>query len=66
MPYPRFLAFNAAGGLIWAVGFTLLGPRRGVLSAGRGGAGRAGEVILALIFIAVVVFVVRRRRERDI
>ena len=25
MRYPRFLAFNAAGGFIWAVGFTMLG-----------------------------------------
>jgi membrane protein DedA with SNARE-associated domain len=25
MPYARFLAFNAAGGLFWAVGVTLLG-----------------------------------------
>ena len=25
MPYPRFLAFDAAGGLIWAIEFTLLG-----------------------------------------
>ena len=25
MPYRRFFVFNAAGGLIWAVGLTLLG-----------------------------------------
>ncbi|MDQ0756509.1 DedA family protein [Arthrobacter sp. B3I4] len=25
MPYPRFLVFNAAGGLVWGTGFVLLG-----------------------------------------
>ena len=67
MPYRRFVAFNAAGGLIWALGFTLLG-----FAAGAGyetverAAGRASELILALIVVAVVALVVRRRRrERD-
>jgi membrane-associated protein len=67
MPYRRFLAFNAAGGLIWAVGFTLLG-----YLAGAGYhtietiAGRASEVILAVIVVGVVTLVIiRRRRERD-
>ena len=67
MPYRRFLAFNAAGGLIWAAGFTLLGY---LVGAGyrtvENIAGRASEVILALVVLAVIVFVVRRRRrERD-
>ena len=25
MRYPKFLAYNAAGGLVWGIGFTLLG-----------------------------------------
>ncbi|WFR74608.1 hypothetical protein P9209_16815 [Prescottella defluvii] len=25
MPYRRFLAYNAAGGLVWGIGFVLLG-----------------------------------------
>jgi membrane-associated protein len=67
MPYRRFLVFNAAGGLIWAAGFTLLGY---LVGAGyhtvENIAGRAGEVILALVVLAVIVFVIRRRRrERD-
>jgi membrane-associated protein len=67
MPYRRFLAFNAAGGLIWAAGFTLLGY---LVGAGyhtvENIAGRASEVILALVILAVIVFVIRRRRrERD-
>jgi membrane-associated protein len=67
MPYRRFLAFNAAGGLIWATGFTLLGY---LVGAGyhtvENIAGRASEVILALVVLAVIIFVIRRRRrERD-
>jgi membrane-associated protein len=67
MPYRRFLAFNAAGGLIWAVGFTLLGYLVGAgYRAVENIAGTAGEVILAVVVVAVIVFVIRRRRrERD-
>jgi membrane-associated protein len=67
MPYRRFLAFNAAGGLIWATGFTLLGYLVGAgYRSVENIAGRASEVILALVVLAVIVFVIRRRRrERD-
>jgi membrane-associated protein len=63
MPYGRFLAFNAAGGLVWAVGFTLLGY---LVGAGyhtvENIAGWAGDVILALVVLGVVVSVILRRR----
>ena len=67
MPYRRFLAFNAAGGLIWAVGFTLLGYLVGAsYRAVENIAGTASEAILGVIVLVVVVFVIRRwRRERD-
>ncbi len=67
MPYRRFLAFNAAGGLIWAVGFTLLGYLAGAsYQRIQNIAGWAGEVILGIIALTVVIFVIRRRRrERD-
>jgi membrane-associated protein len=67
MPYRRFLAFNAAGGLIWAVGFTLLGYLAGAsYHTVEHIAGSAGEIILAILALAVVIFVIRRRRrERD-
>jgi membrane-associated protein len=67
MPYRRFLAFNAAGGLIWAVGFTLLGYLVGAgYRAVENIAGTAGEVILAVIVLVIVGLVIRRRRrERD-
>jgi membrane-associated protein len=67
MPYRRFLAFNAAGGLVWAVGFTLLGYLVGAsYQKVENIAGRAGEIILAVIALVVVAIVIRRRRrERD-
>lgn len=67
MRYSRFLGFNAAGAVVWGVGFTVLGYLAGasyekVASI----AGRASEVVLAVVVLAVLVFViVRRRRERD-
>ncbi|HEY2041750.1 MAG TPA: DedA family protein [Jatrophihabitans sp.] len=67
MPYLRFLAFNAAGGLIWAVGFTVLGYLAGAsYQRVEKIAGRASGVILALVVLAVLIVVIRRRRaERD-
>jgi membrane-associated protein len=67
MPYLRFLAFNAAGGLIWAVGFTLLGYLAGAsYRKVESVAGWASEVFLGVLLVAVVTLVViRRRRERD-
>jgi membrane protein DedA with SNARE-associated domain len=67
MPYRRFLAFNAAGGLIWAVGFILLGYLAGAsYHEVEKVAGRASQIILILVIIAVVAFVIaRRRREHD-
>ena len=43
MPYRRFLAFNAAGGLIWAVGFTMLAtsPAPAISGSRASRAGRA-------------------------
>jgi membrane-associated protein len=66
MPYRRFLAFNAAGGLTWAIGFTLLGYLVGAsYRTVETIAGRASEVILAVVILAVIVFLVyHRRRER--
>ena len=66
MPYPRFLAFNAAGGLVWGVGITALGYLAGqsyervVTVLSRSSAG----VILVVLVVAAVVWQVRRRRSR--
>ena len=63
MPYRRFLAWNAAGGLVWGVAVVLLGYLAGasyhLVERGLGGVGAA-----LLAVFAVVVFVVwRRSRE---
>ena len=66
MPYPRFLAVNAAGGLIWAVGFTLLGYLAGAsYQKVEKIAGRASAILLAVIVLVVLVVVVRRRRRHE-
>ncbi len=68
MPYRRFLAFNALGGMVWGVAFVLLGYLAGNSYAqieklvGRWVAG----VILALAVLAFIVWRVRHARaERD-
>ena len=67
MPYRRFLAFNAAGGLIWAVGFVLLGYLAGAsYQKVEKIAGRASAALLAILILAVLIVLIRRRRrERD-
>jgi membrane-associated protein len=66
MPYRRFLAFNAAGGLIWALGFTLLGYLAGAsYHTVEEVAGRASAAILALLVLTGIVVVVIRRRRRE-
>lgn len=66
MPYRRFLAFNAAGGIVWGAGFTLLGYAAGAsYHQVQHYAGRASEAVLAVAVVVVIVLVVRhRRRER--
>jgi membrane-associated protein len=67
MPYRVFLAYNAAGGIVWGVGYVLLGFLAGnsyeaVAKATGGGV----AVVIALIVIAaLIVWRVRKgRRER--
>jgi membrane protein DedA with SNARE-associated domain len=64
MPYRRFLAFNAAGGLVWGVGFVLLGYATGnsykavERSVGRG----AALVVAGVVLVALVIWRVRAHR----
>ncbi|MDX6228527.1 MAG: rane-associated protein [Frankiales bacterium] len=63
MAYRRFLAFNALGGLVWAIGFTMLGYLAGAsYQKVQKVAGTASEVLLGLVILLVVVLVIRRRR----
>jgi membrane-associated protein len=62
MHYPRFLAYNAAGGLVWGVGFVLLGFLAG--NSYQAVAQMAGRDITAVVaVIAVIALVVWRIRK---
>jgi len=64
MPYRRFLAFNAAGGIVWGTGFVLLGYLAGGFYAtvektvGRG----VALTVLSMILLALLVWRLRKRR----
>jgi membrane-associated protein len=65
MPYPRFLAYNAAGGLVWGSGTVLLGYLAGnsyqriERTVGRG----AALTVLAIALIAAATWLVRKRHH---
>jgi membrane-associated protein len=64
MPYRVFLAFNAAGGLVWGVGFTLLGYFAGTAykQVERTAGTAVAIAIAAVVVVALVVWEVRRHR----
>ncbi|HEU4669022.1 MAG TPA: DedA family protein [Arthrobacter sp.] len=69
MPYGRFLAFNAAGGLVWGIGFVLLGFLAGnSYEAVAQAAGRDIAVVIAALAVAALLVwhfgFQRRRRHR--
>jgi membrane protein DedA with SNARE-associated domain len=67
MPYRRFLAYNAAGGVTWGVGNVLLGYlAANSYAAIEKTAGRVAAIVVALLVIAaLVVWRIRAwRRER--
>jgi membrane-associated protein len=66
LPYRRFLAYNAAGGVAWGAGMVLLGYLAGhSYAAIEKTFGRAiALIVTVLLLIALVVWGVRRRRER--
>ncbi|WP_269048202.1 DedA family protein [Paenarthrobacter sp. Z7-10] len=62
MPYLRFLTFNAAGGLVWGVGFVLLGYLAGnSYEAVAKVAGR--DITAGIVVLAIILFVVWRIRK---
>jgi len=67
MHYPRFLAFNAAGGLCWGVGFVLLGYLAGnSYEAVAKTIGRDVTAVVVVIAIAaVVIWRVRSARRKE-
>jgi membrane protein DedA with SNARE-associated domain len=65
MAYPRFLVFNAAGGLTWGVGSVLLGYLAGnSYTAIERTFGRAAAIAGAVLVVAGGIFWVVRRRRR--
>ncbi|MFF2346303.1 DedA family protein [Pseudarthrobacter sp. NPDC058119] len=67
MPYGRFFAYNAAGGLVWGIGFVLLGFLAG--NSYEAVAKTVGEelaiVIAAVAVAALAVWHFRSRRRRQ-
>ncbi len=62
LPYGRFLAWNAAGGAVWATGFVVLGYLAGSQYARI--EHYANYIGLALLALIIVIFVVRHRRAK--
>jgi len=66
MPYPRFLLFNAAGGLVWGAGVTLLGYFAGAsFSKLEHTLGRASASLTVLLIVGALFVWWRRRRHRN-
>ncbi len=67
MPYRRFLLWNAAGGVVWGVGVTLLGYFAGASYRHvENWLGTGSAALLAVVVVtALVVWSWRRRRDRD-
>lgn len=65
MHYPTFLAFNAAGGLVWGTAFVLLGDLAGTsYPVVERTVGRTAAVVV-LVVVAAALLVWRLRRERS-
>lgn len=66
MPYPTFLLFNALGGLVWGVGFTLVGYFAGAAykQVEKTAGTAVAAVVAAVVVVALVVWEIRRHRGR--
>lgn len=66
MRYGKFLLWNALGGLVWGVGFTLVGYFAGAsYEKVASTIGRSSAIVLGLLVLALLVaWQVRRRRAR--
>lgn len=68
MHYPRFLAFNAAGGVVWGAGVVLIGYLAGhsYATVEKTFGQVAALVVLAVVLIAIGIWTVRRHRRRPV
>jgi membrane protein DedA with SNARE-associated domain len=64
MPWPRFLLFNAAGGIVWATLFGLGGYFLGDNIHRITGPIGISAIVLAVIFIIASLFFLRRNEQR--
>jgi membrane protein DedA with SNARE-associated domain len=65
MPYPRFLAFNAAGAVVWGGGVALLGYFAGTSYAAAERALGQGSAALIAVFLVLGLLAWRRYRLHD-
>lgn len=65
MPYPKFLAFNAAGGILWGGAVVIAGYLAGASYAQvEKTVGRAGAlVVLAIALLALLIWHIRKHRS---
>ena len=64
MPYPKFLAYNATGGIIWGVGVVIAGYLVGALYARLEQLLSEGGAIFAVVLVAVAIIVYKVRKRR--
>jgi membrane protein DedA with SNARE-associated domain len=65
MPYRKFLLFNALGGLIWGLGFTVLGYLAGAsYHKLENYAGKVSQAILLVVVVGLAIFAARRHRAK--
>jgi len=62
IPYLKFLAYNASGGILWATGFVLLGYAAG--SQYQRVAHNATLFGLGLLVLIIIVLVTKKLRDR--
>lgn len=67
MPYRRFLAYNAAGGIAWGIGFVLLGFLAGnSYEAVAKAAGRDIAVVIGIVVVlALIIWRIRSHRIKN-
>ncbi|MGB7364726.1 MAG: DedA family protein [Rhodococcus sp. (in: high G+C Gram-positive bacteria)] len=65
MPYPKFLTFNAIGGLVWGIGFVMLGFVAGnsYEKIAKTVGTSATLIVVAVVIVGVIVWRVRAHRS---